>query len=421
MRVLIFSQHYWPESFRINDVAAALRRAGCEVCVLTGQPNYPDGIVQAGYRAWGLGHETHPQGYTIYRVPLVPRGNGSARRLVANYLSFIASASVLGPWVLRGQRFDVIFVYGTSPILQALAAIVLKWVKRAALVTWVQDLWPQSLQVTGFMKNERALAAVSVIVRWIYARSDLLLAQSRAFVPAVAAMAGDTPVEYHPNPGESESESISATAANREPVPDLTLAPAFNVVFAGNLGKAQALDTVLAAAELLRGCEDVVIVLVGSGTRAEALKREVAQRRLTNVLLPGRFPSRGMPGILAQASALLVSLAKSPIMSQTVPSKIQTYLAAGRPIVASLDGEGARVVTEAGAGVACAAEDAQALAEAILSLRRLGDADRRAMGEAGRRYHQEHFDPARLAVRLHDRFVQLRRSRSGQRMEDPST
>lgn len=425
MRVLVLSQHYWPESFRINEVVYELRRAGCEVCVLTGQPNYPDGVVQAGYRAWGLGAETHPQGYTIYRVPLVPRGNGSARRLVANYLSFIASASVLGPWVLRGQRFDVIFVYGTSPILQAVGAVVLKWVKKAALVTWVQDLWPQSLQVTGFVKNDRALAAVSVVVRWIYTRSDLLLAQSRAFVPAVAAMAGDTPVEYHPNPGESESESesesISATAADREPAPDLTLAPAFNVVFAGNLGKAQALDTVLAAAELLRDCEDVVIVLVGSGARADALKRQVAERRLTNVRLPGRFPSRSMPGILAQASALLVSLAKSPIMSQTVPSKIQTYLAAGRPIVASLDGEGARVVTEAGAGVACAAEDAQALAEAILSLRRLGDADRRAMGEAGRRYHQDHFDPARLAVRLHDRFVQLRRVKAGHRTEDPST
>src|SRR5262245_52634782 len=133
MRTLLISQHYWPESFRINDVVAALRRAGCDVDVLTGQPNYPDGAVFAGYRAHGAGVEHGPVGELIHRVPLVPRGRGGALRLVLNYLSFLASASVLGPWLLRGRRYDVVFVYGTSPILQAIGGVAVARIKRAAL------------------------------------------------------------------------------------------------------------------------------------------------------------------------------------------------------------------------------------------------------------------------------------------------
>ena len=117
MRVLVLSQHYWPESFRVNEVVLSLRQAGCDVSVLTGQPNYPDGRVFDGYLARGMGRDRHAEGYSIYRVPLVPRGRSGSLRLVLNYLSFLVSASVLGPWLLRGQRFDVVFVYATSPIL----------------------------------------------------------------------------------------------------------------------------------------------------------------------------------------------------------------------------------------------------------------------------------------------------------------
>jgi glycosyltransferase involved in cell wall biosynthesis len=406
MNILIVSQHYWPETFRINEVVESLQKAGCSVSVLTGQPNYPDGAIFPGYRAAAFGPQQHDAGYTIYRVPLAPRGGGTARRLAANYLSFLASACVLGPWVLRGQRFDVIFVYGTSPILQALAGIVLKRIKGAALVTWVQDLWPQSLEVTGFVRNRRVLATVEAVVRWIYRRSDLLLAQSQAFVPTVQAMAGGTPVEYHPNPGE-----LAFGRAQPEGEPALVLEAGFNVVFAGNLGTVQALDTVLNAAELLRPHDDIRLVLIGSGGRSEWLQKEVARRGLDNVRLTGRYASQAMPGILDQASALLVSLARSPILSQTVPSKIQAYLAAGRPLIASLDGEGARVVEEAGAGIACPAEDAVALAQAVLKLRTASSEDRQRMGEAGRSYYEQHFEPAMLAHRLAQRFGELRAGR----------
>lgn len=402
MHVLIVSQYFWPEAFRINEVVLSLIAVGCDVTVLTGQPNYPQGEVFDGYRAAGFGAQHHEVGYSIYRVPLVPRGHGGAGGLVVNYLSFVLSASLLGPWVLRKQHFDVVFVYAPSPIIQAIPAVWLAFIKRAKLVTWVQDLWPQSLEATGFVRNRRVLAMVAVLVRWIYRHCDLLLVQSQAFISPVQVMAGKTPVQYHPNPGElafSEAQPLS--------VPALILAAGFNVVFAGNLGTVQALGTVLDAAELLLPHADVRMVLVGSGSRSEWLEQEVARRKLGNVQLAGRFVPEAMPGILAQASALLVSLVRSPIMSQTVPSKVQAYLAAGKPIIASLDGEGARVLEESGAGLSCPAEDAAALAQAVLRLRYLPSDELQRMGEAGLIYYKQHFDPAALATNLVQHFSQV--------------
>lgn len=404
MKVLILSQYFWPESFRISEVAQSLRAEGCEVCVLTGQPNYPEGKVFDGYQAWSIGREVFAQ-CQVHRVPLYPRGRGGALRMVANYLSFVVSASLIGPWLLRGQRFDVIFVYGISPILQALPGIVLRRTTGAALVPWVQDLWPQSLEVTGHVRNPRLLGMVAGLVRWIYRRSDLLLVQSHGFVPLVADMAGGTPVEYHPNPGELAFQ----TRGNG--LPALTLAPGFNVVFAGNLGAVQALGTVLAAAQQLSDLPSVRIVLVGSGSRSEWVQEQVRRLELQNVQLPGRFAVQDMPGILAQASALLVSLARSPIMSQTVPSKIPAYLAAGKPIIASMDGEGARVVRESGAGVWCAAEDPQALADAVRALHAMTPHQLSEMGRAGRRHYEQHYEPGALAQRLKQRFERVVRER----------
>jgi glycosyltransferase involved in cell wall biosynthesis len=410
MRVLVLSQHFWPETFRINDVTALLHRSGICVSALTGQPNYPGGAIFPGYRSLDASIHQHPLGYPIYRVPLVPRGPGGARRLVVNYVSFLVSACVLGSlFFCRGKRFDVIFVYGSSPILQAIVGIVLKSQVKAALVTWVQDLWPQSLEATGFIRNRYVLGAVGALVKWIYRRSDLLLVQSPAFLEPVRSMAKNTPVVYHPNPSPAEEMT---TRCNETP-PGPTLAQGFNVVFAGNLGTVQALDTILVAAELLLTEPDIRFTLVGSGSREEWVRSEIRRRGLTNIDLPGRFPPEVMPSIFAQASVLLVSLARSPIMALTVPSKVQAYLAAGRPIIAALDGEGARVVLEAGAGIACPAEDAPSLAQAVLSLRATAPQTLAKMGVAGRAYHAKHFSPQLLTERLigHFHAVAARRSR----------
>ncbi|MEN9419579.1 MAG: hypothetical protein RI988_3199 [Pseudomonadota bacterium] len=407
MKILLLSQHFWPESFRINEVAQSLVEQGCEVTVLTGKPNYPEGRVFPGYRVAGVQRERR-DGYTIVRVPLWPRGRGGALGLARNYLSFLLSASMVGPWALRGQRFDLIFVYGTSPILQALAAIVFKRLKGGVLVTWVQDLWPDSLEMTGFVRNRRVLGGVAAVVRWIYRNCDLLLVQSRAFLEPVRAMAGKTPVAYYPNPGE------------RQPMPGVPVGAAlqlgqeaFNIVFAGNLGTVQALETVLDAAERLGSQSPIRWWLVGSGARSAWLAGQVAARGLTCVRLPGRFEPSQMPGILAQADALLVSLRPGPAMSLTVPSKLQAYLAAGRPVLACLDGEGARLVQEAGAGLAVPAGDAVALAEAALALQRMPAARLERMGEAGRCHYDRHFAPERLAQALLEHFRRAARAEQG--------
>ncbi|MCV2423104.1 glycosyltransferase family 4 protein [Paucibacter sp. DJ2R-2] len=397
LRVLILSQHFWPESFRINDVARDLSEAGCEVSILTGQPNYPGGLIFEGYRSYATTVE-HYQDLRVFRVPLVPRGRGGALRLVSNYLSFIVSASTIGVWRLRHQKFDAILVYGTSPILQAIAAVWLAKLKRCALVTWIQDLWPQSLEATGYVKSPRALAAVAKVVSWIYARCDLLLVQSKAFEASVRQLSAETPIRYHPNPGEA-GNALNCVGDSPTP-PALLLDGAFNLVFAGNLGTAQSLDSVLDAAEHLRDLPDIRVWLIGSGQRSKWLEEEVERRGLTNVRLPGRFESSQMPAIFAQASALLVSLVNDSAMNLTIPSKLQSYLAAGRPIVAALNGEGARIVLEAGAGVSCAAGDGAALAVALRELQARTQAVRNAMGFAGRAYYQQHFAPQRLTQSL---------------------
>jgi glycosyltransferase involved in cell wall biosynthesis len=406
MRILIVGQYFWPENFRINEVADSLHRSDCSVSVLTGPPNYPDGNVFTGYSATKIRVEEN-HGILIHRVPLVPRGNGSAIRLALNYLSFVASACLIGPWLLRGQRFDVVLVYAPGPILQSLVGIWLARIKRARVVTWVQDLWPESLETTQFVRNKRILGMVGTMVRWIYRHNHLLLVQSHSFVAPVRAMAGATPVVYHPNPGE-----LPATQTELQGTAALQLNSGFNVVFAGNLGTVQALETVLEAAEITRTYRDIWWVLIGSGSRSKWLRDEVRRRNLAQVVLPGRFAPEAMPLILQQASALLVSLVRSPIMGQTVPSKIQAYLAAGRPIVAALDGEGARIVTEAGAGVACPAENAAALGEAVLHLKSLPPTELEKLGTSGRNYYSRHFDPDVLTKRLLDCLRELTVQRS---------
>jgi glycosyltransferase involved in cell wall biosynthesis len=401
MKVLLFSQYFWPESFRINEVVESLLEVGCEVTVLTGQPNYPHGKTFDGYRALHISHEVHAKGYTIYRVPLIPRGKANAIGLMLNYLSFVLSSALIGPFVLRGQKFDLIFVCGMSPFTQSVSAIWLGKLKKAKVVIWVQDLWPESLEATGFVKNTIVLSGIARIVSWIYRHSDLLLVQSKGFISSVQNKAGRTPIKYHPNPGELAFNH----AAPGTQAPAVLLNKGFNIVFAGNLGTVQALDSVLAAAEQLKEHAEINIVLVGSGSLTPWLESEIKLRNLQNVSMLGRFPVEAMPGILSQASALLVSLCRDPIISKTIPSKVQVYLAAGKPIIASLDGEGARIVEASGAGLACSAEDADALSQAILKLHSLPAQELELMGRKGVEYYQQHFEPTMLARRLREHFA----------------
>ncbi|MFT0876653.1 glycosyltransferase family 4 protein [Rhodopseudomonas sp. G2_2311] len=393
------SQHFWPETFRINEVVESLMDAGCEVTVLAGQPNYPDGKIFAGYGAARAGRSRHPAGYTICRVPIIPRGKSGALRLFANYMSFVVSAAVIGPFLLRGQTYDVVFVYAISPILQAIPAIFIRYLKSASLVIWVQDLWPRSLEATGYVKNSWILASVAAVTKWIYSRADLLLVPSRGLGRLIAPAAASTRIAFHPNPAET---AVSADHSSQPISVEFPLG--FSVVFAGNIGTAQALDTVIDAAELLINEKDIHFQLIGSGSRLAYLMDEVRRRRLSNVSFPGRYPPEAMSQIYARSSALLASLVHDDGLAEVIPSKVQTYLAAGRPIIAALEGEGAEIVRSSGAGLVVPPEDCRALVDAILRLKRMPKAEQDAMGDAGRKFFREHFDPKRLAAALTSHF-----------------
>ena len=393
MKVLIVSQYFWPENFRINELATSLLARGVELEVITGKPNYPSGKVFKGYNSWNFFSDSF-RGVTVHRVPLFPRGN-RAVGLAFNYFSFVLAASILGPWLLRGRHFDAIFVFAPSPILQAIPAIVLGRLKHCPTILWVQDLWPESLVITGYIKYPPSLRAVERIVKSIYCNVDLILVQSKAFISKVRALAGSTPIAYYPNsfvenPSSDKCQQIDCLGFNHD----------FPVLFAGNLGSAQAVEVVLEAASILKNDEGICFVMVGDGSRRKWLIGEAENRGLKNIVCPGYFPVEFMPALMAKAAALLVTLADTEIFRLTIPSKIQAYLAAGRPIIGCLNGVGAEIIKEAGAGLTVPAENALALAQAIRELYALPEKERLDMGGRGQAYYDQHFSHDKLVDKL---------------------
>lgn len=397
MKVLIVTQYFWPEDFRINDLALGLKRRGWDVTVLTGKPNYPRGEFFDGYGFLKGNHDSY-DGIPVIRVPLIPRGDGGAVRLVANYLSFALLASILGPLRCQGQ-FDAIFVYEPSPVTVGIPAIVLKKLRGIPIFFWVQDLWPESLEATGMVRSRFVLRLVEGLVRYIYRRCDHLLVQSRTFADPVKKL-GARPdrVVYFPNSAEELYQPMTLP----ENAPERAMLPAgFRVMFAGNIGASQDFETILGAAERLKTYKDIHWVVLGDGRRAGWVVQEVRRRALGDTVhLLGKHPVASMPSFFALADVMLATLKRDPIFALTIPSKVQSYLACGRPIVAALDGEGARIIAEAGAGTAAPAEDSAALADAVLNMYRMSPDRRAAMGASGRSYFLANFERNLLLDRL---------------------
>ena len=391
LRILVVTQYFYPENFRINSIVKGLILQGHSVSVLTGCPNYPDGFPFDGYSSLQLDCEMHPDGYPIHRVPIITRGQDSPIKLFLNYLSFIVSGIVFGTYALKNTKFNIVFVYAPSPIFQSLVGVYFKWLKGAPLITWVQDLWPECLESTGHFKNKQILDIIAKLVSWTYQRNDLLLTQSKSFIPSVKMRAGSTPVEYFPNPGD-ENSNLDFVSDSISPADKYFLKYGFNIVFAGNLGTVQSLPMILDAAEILRDELDVRIIFFGSGSLFPWLKSEIQSRQLMNVVLAGRYSADEMPAIYSRASTLLVSLNNDPVLNQTIPAKLQSYLAAGRPIIASLDGEGAQIVVDAKAGFSCPTEDPSALARTILKLKNMSQVQLDSMGASGKRYFAQNFE-----------------------------
>jgi len=405
VKILVVTQYFWPESFIINDLVKILSAQGHEVVVATGKPNYPDGCVFQGYQASGLQQEIFCGGVEVVRVPLRPRGAGGARNLLLNYASFVLSGLWYFPKLLKGRKFESILMFAPSPITSAIPAIFLKWRKKSHLAIWVQDLWPDSLSATGFLHHSWLLKMVGWLVQCIYACADTVLIQSKAFQVPVTRYASADKVIYYPNSFDMAQMSGDGEDAIPDNLANL-LESHFCLVFAGNIGKGQAIETLVEAAAYLKDLPDFRLVLVGSGSMLGWVRERQVAEGLDNMVLPGRFPMDVMSQIYRRAAGLVVTLKNEEIFTYTIPSKVQAYLAAGKPIIAALNGEGARVVSEASAGLICPAEDAKALACTVRTLYAMTAIERDRMGAAGRAYFLAHFEMHRQAQRLVEIFEQ---------------
>ncbi|MNH02518.1 putative glycosyl transferase [compost metagenome] len=317
--------------------------------MFTGKPNYPGGEVFPGYTANDPVEDRFADTVTVHRAPLRPRKHGGAKNLILNYLSFVANGVKYFRRHAKRSKFDIYFVFAPSPIISVIPALAMKRVHRAPVFLWVQDLWPESLEATGFVRNKFLLSIVGLLVRGLYWAVDVLLVQSRAFIEPVKRYARADKINYYPNSYLQQDESGEVS-----PLPEsLTalLRAHFCVVFAGNLGSAQ-----------------------------------------DNLIITGAYPRSAMAELFALSSALLVTLKRDEIFSFTIPSKVQAYLAAGRPIIGCLDGEGARVINDAGAGITCPAQDGAGLAACIQSMQTMPMERREQMGAKARAYFLKHFE-----------------------------
>jgi glycosyltransferase involved in cell wall biosynthesis len=402
---LVVTQYFWPEHFRVNDLVIALQERGHDVTVLTGRPNYPSGEIYPEFYEDEQAFEQF-HGIPVYRVPNAPRHHGSLW-LTWNYLSFVLQGVWHGPRLVRDLQPAVIFVFQTSPITSCLPALWIGWRKRAPVVLWTLDLWPDTLSAVGAVRNRAVLGMVGALVRFIYRRCALVLGQSQSFAANVAHYGGGrVSFGYFPQWVETSPPTNPLTP---EIAPELDAPPGtFTIVFTGNFGEAQDLGTVLDAATRLRHRTDIRWVLVGTGRAEPALRERIAREGLSACIsMPGAFPPSRMASFYRGAGALLASLRAEPALASVLPGKVQSYLAAGRPILAMLDGEGARVIRESRAGRCVPPGDSVALADAALELASLPPEERNAMGRRGIEYAIEHFGRERVIDGLEARLREV--------------
>ena len=397
MNILLITQYFWPENFRINDLAAGLVEQGHKITVLTGVPNYPEGKFFSVYGLFKNLRQDY-RGIKIIRVPLVARGKGKKIGLILNYLSFAFFASILGLFLCRG-KYHLIFVYEPSPITVGLPAIILKKFKSAPILFWVQDLWPESLSATGAVSSSMIIKIVKKIVNFIYHQCDIILVQSRAFIASIQSFGIDSKrIVCFPNSTEEFYRPIELSDDDEE---RKVIPSGFVVMFAGNIGAAQDFGTIIDAAEKLKSYQDIYWVILGDGRMCSWAKDRVVARGLqANFLFLGRYPAEAMPRYFSLADALLVTLKDDEIFKQTIPSKVQSYLACAKPIIAGLAGEGAKIIEESGAGLTCSPEDSDALAKNVLEMYHMEESKRLNMGIKGREYFKDNFEREKLLDQL---------------------
>ena len=351
MKILVVSQYYYPEPFRITDICETLVKKGHEVTVVTGIPNYPMGRIYDGYRGRDKRHEVI-NGVKVYRCFTIGRRTGALWRFL-NYYSFsLSSTAFLSK---HKEEYDVVFVNQLSPVIMSNGAIRYKKKHGKKMVLYCLDLWPASLLVGGIKENSLLYRYFYKVSKRIYEKADKILITSKSFAKYFEEKFGIVGTEYLPQYAEE-----LFTMENCKKRPSETV----DLMFAGNVGAAQAVDTIVRAAALTKDVEKMRWHIVGDGSELEACKRLAMELNVTSVIFHGRQPLEKMPEYYSMADAMLVTMNKDTVAEMTLPGKVQTYMAAGKPIIGAIDGEAARVISESNSGLCCGAEDFAGLAEA---------------------------------------------------------
>lgn len=396
MNILLVSQYFWPETFRINDLADSLIERGHKVTVLTGKPNYPQGKIYKGYSFWGYTKEMHNE-IEIIRVPLIPRGNSSGARLALNYLSFVFFSCM---YVLfHRKKYDVSLTFAISPITQVYAALLHKRLYKSKAILWVQDLWPESVVAAGKMHSGFIYKRLFGMVENIYHKVDHICIQSEAFANSISQKNIDSKkISYIPNWAEdlfTEKKQVDKTKYK-------SLIPAgFTVMFAGNIGEAQDFDSIINAAIKTKDNPQIKWVIIGDGRKKKEIEKQIQEKELTEtVYLLGRYPVEEMPHLFTHADVMLVSLKDEEIFSLTIPSKIQSYMAFGKPIVSMLNGIGNKIIEEANCGYTTSAGNHDQLANNVLTAYSTDKKELENKGRNGILYYEKNFSKSQIITRL---------------------
>ena len=377
MKILVVSQHYWPESFPSTDICEGLAALGHTVHVITDIPNYPMGYIFPEYKG-GKRRREERNGVKIFRTFTVGRRNSTLFRLL-NYYSFAASSTVFS-WTLP-KNYDVVLSIQTSPIMMVNAA--LSYAKRAnkKCLFYTMDLWPASLAAGGIGESSPIYKLFDWVSHRLYRKADRILVTSQMFGPYLQTHFGidSAAIGHLPQYASGQFDGL----------PDTPQKDTVDLMFAGNVGAAQSLNTVLQAAAALQDIPKLRWHIVGDGSELQNLKDLSAKLGLDNVIFHGRKPPEQMPAYYAMADAMLVTLTADPLIGMTLPNKVQSYMAAGKPILAAANGEIPKVLSAAACGFCAPAEDSAAFAQAVRQF--LTHPDRAKLGENARNYYDNHF------------------------------
>jgi glycosyltransferase involved in cell wall biosynthesis len=405
MNILIVTQYFYPENFRVNDLATEFKNRGHEITVLTGIPNYPAGKYYNGYGVVKKNRETY-KGMKIFRSPLIPRGSGSSVRLALNYISFIIG-SIFTSLILLRKKYDIIFVFEPSPITVCLPAIFIKKIKKIPICFWVLDLWPESVVSAGNLKTGLIPKILNPLVKFIYKHSDKILVSSRGFINSIEEKGiNKNKVNFFPQwaepifkPLKPERILLSSISTND-----------FIVMFAGNIGEAQDFPSILEAAKLLREYSNIHWVILGGGRKEKWVRERVDEFNLgSNFHLLGSYPLEKMPEFYSHADCMLFSLKKEYIFSITIPAKVQTYLACAKPVVAMIDGEAAKIIDDSKAGISCPSESPEILSKNIKHLSLMKKNDLNKLGENALAYYNKEFERDMLIDEMEKLFIKMAR------------